>query len=437
MTGKLKTIVTDAWMNILTGMGVSGKDKQTSNTYGYAPKLTEIQCEEIYRGDGFARRIIDLTTREMVREWFTVHGDTDGLIVAYLDEVKTRASTLKALRFSRIYGGSLVVMGLNDGGKLDDKLDENKLKAIEFLRVYDRYRINWSSTDLYADPTKKEFGNPQFYNVNPISGMMYRVHESRCILLDGMEVPDRRRNENQGWGDSILESIYEELANINGAYHGCRTIIDDFIQTTIKIENLAELVASGADDIIKKRLEILDLSRHIMNMIMLDKNEEYEKTTSTVSGLEGLVGKFELALSAVTGIPLILLMGQSPKGFDSEAKGEIRLWYDAIASAQTSEILEPLNRLVYLAQKCSEGPTKGKELENWSVSFNPLWQPTEKEIADTRKIVAETDDIYIQSGVLLADEVAKSRFGGDEYSIETQIDVENRPEDEPIEEDKT
>jgi hypothetical protein len=40
--------------------------------------------------------------------------------------------------------------------------------------------------------------------------------------------------------------------------------------------------------------------------------------------------------------------------------------------------------------------------------------------------VAETDTIYINAGVVSPDEVAVSRFGGDEYSDETVIDFDER-----------
>ena len=42
-------------------------------------------------------------------------------------------------------------------------------------------------------------------------------------------------------------------------------------------------------------------------------------------------------------------------------------------------------RVVYAKGK----KTGGRELENWTIKFNPLWIPTEKEIAETNKLNAE------------------------------------------------
>ncbi|MGA1728546.1 MAG: hypothetical protein ACO38U_09825, partial [Burkholderiaceae bacterium] len=68
------------------------------------------------------------------------------------------------------------------------------------------------------------------------------------------------------------------------------------------------------------------------------------------------------------------------------------------------------------------GPTGGKVPDNWRVSFKPLFEMNERELADVRARVAAVDARYIQVGVLTPQEVADSRFGKSEYSIETTID---------------
>jgi hypothetical protein len=85
--------------------------------------------------------------------------------------------------------------------------------------------------------------------------------------------------------------------------------------------------------------------------------------------------------------------------------------------------LERLIRYIYLSKL---GKTEGNEPESWSIQFVPLWQNTEEQEALLRRTVAETDRIYIETGVLDPSEVAISRFGGDIYSTETVIDLQGR-----------
>jgi phage-related protein (TIGR01555 family) len=429
-----KLIQNDGWMNIYSGMGISGTDKQLGTSFGRVPRLYETELTDLYRGDGFAKRTIDLPTGEMLREGFVIHGDTDNLVNAYLEHMRAKQEVLMALRWARLYGGGLLVMLINDGGKLDTPLNEGNIRSIEQMRVYDRYRVTWTTADLYEDPENPKFGQLEYYSVSPTSmgGVIppFRVHESRCLRFDGMPVNNKIRQENNGWGDSIFQSIYRQLADLTGSYHASKEVIDDFIQIIVKIDNLQELIAAGKEDLVKQRINIMDMGRHVMNTIMLDTKEEYSKEASRVAGLDALLGKFAEAYSAVTEIPLTLLMGQTPKGFNAKDDGSMRKWYDKIAEDQEDELRQQLERLVYLIMLSKEGPTNGKVLEDWSLEFNPLWQPTEIEVVEMRNKQAETDKIYIENQVLTPEEVTVSRFGGDEYSIETSVDIDAR---KPIE----
>ena len=60
--------------------------------------------------------------------------------------------------------------------------------------------------------------------------------------------------------------------------------------------------------------------------------------------------------------------------------------------------------------------------------LDPMWQQTEKEMADSRNTQAKTDALYIEQGVLHPDEVASSRFQGIEYSYDTNLDPDLRLE---------
>jgi hypothetical protein len=93
-------------------------------------------------------------------------------------------------------------------------------------------------------------------------------------------------------------------------------------------------------------------------------------------------------------------------------------------------LLPIVERLVDLIYLCKDGAFGGKRpKEHGRVIFNSLWQATDKEQAETRKLVAESDAIYINTSTLSPDEVAVSRFGGEQYSTETVIDASQRDPD--------
>ena len=423
----------DGWANLLTGMGVVGYDKKMSTNFVASKIFNEAELNDLYRSDGFGKRVVNIVAAEMVREWFKVANDTDNKIVEYLNDLKAKTKIDRMLKWDRLHGGALAILLISDGQEnLAEPLNENNMSAIEDIRIYDRWAVNWSTADLYQEPTHKKYATPERFTVNPRIGGLgsFQVHESRTLFFDGMDLPDISRAANGGWGDSVFQAIYTQLRGLGNVYSSVETILDDFVQAVMSIKNLQALVAAGKEDIIKKRLQILDMSKHMLNTMLIDTEETYEKKASTVAGLEKVMGKFASALSSVSGIPVTLLTGESAKGLNAGGSqaADIRNFYDMVKAEQESKLKPALERLVFIVQKLKDGPTKGKEIDGWAIEFNPLWQPTERETADTRKIVAETDQIYDNMGAVTPEEVRESRFGGESYSLDMAIDPSNPPD---------
>jgi len=431
LVGKLNELTSrvDGWGNLFTGFGISGVDKKQSTTFSLGKALAKPTLEALYRQDGLARQVLSLPVNDMVRKWFKVEGDTDNYIIGELDKLKARQVFRTAVQWGDLYGGSLIVMGLDDGQEMKLPLNETLLKSVKFLRVHDRYDITWNSGQLYTDPASEKFGLPEVYDINNLStGVTYQVHETRTLRFEGMDVPESVRVANQGWGDSVYDCYVPRLRGLGEAYENIEHIISEFIIGILSIDGLQDLISSGQEDLIKRRLNLIDLSKHVINSILLDTTEKMERISSSVTGLEGMVAKLEGALCAITGIPQVLLFGEQSKGLGGESAGSIRLYYDDILSRQEDELRSPLERLCYLVQISSEGELHGTEIEGWNLCFNPLWQPTESEIVKTRAEQAKTDEVYINTGVLTPSEVKASRFGGESYSLDTDIDDEEAAE---------
>lgn len=431
LVGKLVELSSrvDGWGNLFTGMGISGIDKKKSTQFTLGTVLAKPTLEALYRQDGLARRVLTLPVNDMMRKWFKVEGDTDNAIIGELDKLQARQIFRSAIQWGDLYGGSLIVMGLDDGQEMKFPLDEERLKSVKFLRAHDRHDITWNSGQLYNDPASEKFGMPEVYDINNLStGQMYQVHETRTLRFEGMDVPESVRIANQGWGDSVYDCYAPRLRGLGESYENIEHIISEFIIGILTIDGLQDLISSGQEDLVKKRLNLIDLSKHVINTILLDTTEKMERISSSVTGLEGMVAKLEGALCAITGIPQVLLFGEQSKGLGGESAGSIRLYYDDILSRQEDEMRSPLERLCHLIQISSEGEIKGTEIDGWNVCFNPLWQPTEAEIVKTRAEQAKTDEVYINTGVLTPTEVKASRFGGESYSLDTDIDEEEAAE---------
>jgi phage-related protein (TIGR01555 family) len=402
----------DGWTNALTGLGLASTDKRQSTRFRHTTILPDKTLTALYRGAGLTRRIINLPATEMTRNWFTINGDDQDKVLQKLEELSAQEAYTDAMVWARLYGGAVIFMGINDGGKAEEPVNVENIKEVWGLTVFDKTDVVIVDASISRDPNSPFFGKPTIYEITPITGgTSFKVHASRLIRFDGAKIPNQQLHENNGWHDSVMQSIYEQLRQIGGVYDNAEFIVEDFVQTIIKVDNLLQMIASGQDDQVKQRLNLIDLSKHVANTILLDAKEDYAKHSSTVTGLDTLLDRFMMYVSSVTGIPVTLLMGRSPAGQNATGESDIRMWYDSIRSAQRA-ILRP--RLETLIEYCFKAT--GGEPETWSIEFNPLWEMTEDEKANVYKTNAEGDQIYIVNGVVSAAEIARYRFGGQSYN---------------------
>ena len=419
---------TDGWMNILSGLGVPGRDKTASTVFRACPQFGWCELDQLYRADGLTKRIIDIVSAEMIRQGWEVDGDPEGLLVSKFEEMNLYAKLTNLIQWARLYGGGLIVMGIADGRELDQPVNINNIEAVTWLHVFDRWQTQILFEYMTLDLNDQNYGYPTLYQITDYrTGAVFNVHHSRVLRMDWSILPPRDRNFNQGWGDSVILSIYDELKNYGSAFANTSAIMQDFVNGILKIPGLSQSLASNCNDsAILKRLDFANLSKSVAQMMVLDGEEVYEKLSTNVGGLSDLLDRFMLSLSSVTGIPVTLLFGRSPGGLNATGDSDVRNFYDMIKQYQELKLKPILEKLTLYIFKSKTGPTKGLEPENWSIQFAPLWQNTEEQEANVRRTVAETDAIYIDRGVLDPNEVAISRFGGDRWSMNTLIDIDAR-----------
>ena len=413
----------DSWANVMTGMGILGRDRRNSTRITQDFLLDRPELLAIYRSDGLGKNIVTVPADDMVREWIDVTGDPDNLAVEALVNLQAKDKFKEALYWSRLFGGSVILMGIDDGQDLEMPVNEKNIREVFFLEVYERKDVYWATSDLYNDPSKPKYGSPEFYHfTNRAAGKVFRAHESRVLRFDGEILPYWERMANQSWGDSVLQSPYERLRGIGDSLGGAENAVMDFSLNVYKIPNLQSLLSQpDGEALVRKRMNSLDLTRHIMNSLVLDGNEEFSREALTnVTGLEKILSILLDILAGVTKIPRVKLLGEQSKGLGSEAAGNLRLYYDEISSQQESQLSFPLKILVNYIMLSKEGPFKGVPPENWAIKFKSLWQVTEEEQEKTRKLTAERDKIYVEMG-LPPEAVISSRFGGGDYSAETKL----------------
>src|SRR5690606_13578077 len=120
--------------------------------------------------------------------------------------------------------------------------------------------------------------------------------------------------------------VYDVIRDFCSGYAGAAATLADFSVGVIAIQNLAEMLAADQEGLVLKRLEMLDMARSIARAVFMDaEKERFEYVSRSLAGMPETLDRLALRLSAGTGIPVTLLMGQSPAGLNATGASDIRL----------------------------------------------------------------------------------------------------------------
>lgn len=388
----------DSWHNLLSGLGTT-RDKSTYTHLKPNDHFPPDYAEQLYVSDDIAARICDLVPHEMLRQGFSITVNDEPFVWEGLSET-IRDSLIKA----RIFGAAFIYIGAEDGQAQEQPLIVQRVKGVRFLNVLTTKELCHQS--FYTDPNSAHFGKPELYRLNISAHHQATViHESRLIPFFGSP----SLNHHQ-FPPSVLQRIYPVLQQFHTAWQATAHLMTDAAQGVFKLKGLHSAVASNRSEELLKRMELVDMSRSISRSIILDaEDEDFRRDSYGFSGVPEVLEKMMLRLAAAARLPVALLMGQAPAGMNATGESDIRFFYDQVRAEQ--EAIKPkIERLVKIIQ--------GDESAKVSIEFPALWQMTDREKAELRRMEAETDRIYLQEGVLLPEEVAIKRFSNGDFAID-------------------
>jgi len=400
----------DGYLNAFTGAGIRGRDPfavtRFANTFRDWTTDTK-EADELFTSNGLAQRIVTVPAEEALRAgWKVCSHEMDEELAEKLDSLQedlgVKGAMSLALSWDRLFGGAVVLLMADDGGTLQEPLNEDSLKSIERLEVFSPQDVSYTGNYLYDDPLEANFGKPQFYSITSKWGNNFLVHESRLLMFYGAPITNERRRSRNGWGGTVIEQIRDELLRLGSSFDAARVAIERLSQSVLKFHGLASKMMSDAgENEVMSRLHVIDMGRHLLNTIAIDTGEEYTQHNVTIGGLRDVLEEFEIAISAASGIPMTLLFGRSPAGMSATGKSDLESYYNMVGKVQERVLRPQLSRLIYLLSKCSK-----YELtlpEHWQIEFAPLWNPTEKERAETDKLKAEARKTNADAMKILSD----------------------------------
>ena len=435
----------DNWQNVLTGVGTALRDKLMATEFVRSAPLTSTQLENLYHQDDTVALAVETLPEEMLRQGYDVkvQAEEDGEstteieadIATTREELEDITKFTEAGIWARLYGGAAILPIIRQSGNVNlaERLDENSIEEIEGLNVIESPYI--IPRQWYEDPTQKKYGLPKTYSLTPwgergagaTKAFNSEIHESRMILFDGTRVSAKRRVQNRGFSESVIQRSYDTIRQYAAGWASAGHLLTDSHQGVFKMDGLLDMIASDQTDLITKRMQVVEMGRSVARALVLDADKEsFERQATDFSGIDRILQMLVLRASSSLRIPATIFMGQSPAGENATGESDFRWFLDKTKAQQISYLKPKLRRFIRLLLLSKEGPTSGVEPTKWTIEFRPLREMSQIETAQLRNQQANTDKTYFDMGVVLPEEIGLSRFKPDGWSMETVIDLDLR-----------
>lgn len=424
----------DNYANALTGLGTE-KDKSSFGRFVIRRQLGTEVINDLYEQDAIAARVVDRLVDDGTREGFTIAGEDEAFdfasVKSQLEDLDALNAVADAWRWSRLYGGALLVMNVNDGQTFDKPLDLSKATRLSSLQVIESPFV--SPTGFNPGMGARAFRRPKWYDITLPFGSgtnVRQIHRSRVIRFDGVRVAPTRMIQNNGWGPSVLDRVHTELSQLGEVMGYCRNVMHDISIQVYKLEGFRDMLCGTAKDQTEIRgvLQTIKTSIDLLHVLALDTKDDFVTVDRSVTGLEALVDKFVDGLVRATNMPRTVLLGETPSGLNASGDSEIRSWFDFVSSQQNLTLTPVITRLLEVIFAIREN--KGQDVPSqFTVEYGPLWQPTQQEKADTFLKTAQGDQIYMEFDVQSSDEVrARLISNGELTPLESPRDEPAPPE---------
>lgn len=432
----------DGYMNMLNKYGTT-QDSSTAYTYSADGLVSDMELTDQYISNGLFAKIIDAPAEEAVKHGYDFKlndQETEDFISDELDRLDWEETAATAIKWTRLYGGAIIVMLVDDGCDLDEPLDWDAVEEIEELRVYERAIVEPDYSSLYTyNPEKvrrhgSKFQKPEFYHVNSQFGR-FKVHESRCLVFQNGKLPEKiNYSAYQFFGIPEYLRLQQALQDTIVSHSDGVKLLERCIQAIYKMKNLSNLLSTAeGEEKVLKRLEVIDLARGILNSLVIDsEGEDYDFKSMPLSGVKDIIDSACNMLSAITNIPQTILFGRSPAGENSTGESDMENYYNFVNKIQKMMLKKNLRVLLDLIFECGRKNGEVAEIPAYKVGFVPLWSLSETEQANvdavkatTEQTKAATAQVYVDMQVLDPSEVRAGLKKSEEYTINDLLNEED------------
>lgn len=408
----------DSLYNFVSGLGTA-KDARMAAVYNFDP-LDKMQLEVAFRSDWIARKVVTAPAEDATREWREWQA-SQPQIEALEDAEKTFNLQFKmewALTLARLYGGSAFILGV-DQGRAEDPLDYEKVGKddLKFIEVFHQFEL--TPGQRIRDIMSPWFNRPEYYQLGTSTENLdgdkrqssgIQIHPSRVVPIIGNMIPDLRSSGEAVWGDSVLQTVDDAIKATGLVIGGVAAMVNDAKMDVVNVPGLTQKLSDPvASAKLINRFQLANKSKSVINTLLLDEKEIWNRTQTTFSALPQLIQEYLTLAAGASSIPVSRLLGQAKgKGIGgTEGGGEVdtRNYYDGISAMQKNKLspaITPLDEVFIRS-------TLGSDDKSIYYEWTPLWQMSDTEKSAIALQKAQSTQADVTAALINPDALRQAR----------------------------
>lgn len=344
---------------------------------------------------------------EMTRRWLRLVNLGDESTAEKLVQLDKRMKELKICELFReaalkteMFGRAHIFISVKDQD--DDstrqlpltEIKKGQLLGFQCIEPYWLTPYSWNATH----PERPDFYKPQSWYV-----LGRKTHHTRLLTFIFREVPDLLKPAYDFSGISITQLMMPYVNRWLRTAKSVNDLINIFSIVNLATDLATMLVAPvDSPKSIFSRLKAFVATRDNKGVMVTNRDtEDLKIQDASLSGLDKLQAQAQEHMATPGRMPLIKFFGITPTGLTATSEGEFQNWYAYVKGMQELGFSPNFTIVLMFVQMDLFGtvdPNIGFEWQN-------LFEPTGKELAEIRKSDADRDGVYVEKGVVDADEI--------------------------------
>ena len=432
---RLPSLIFDGFSNLLARIGQGSENIMEATAYHNNNLTGDIYTlNALYRTNWVVKRLIDVVPEDMMKNWYKITGPLDLKDVNRLKRlerrVQLRPKILEGLRWGRLYGGAAGVIIIDGQHEyLDEPLTPDMVMPDSFqgLIILDRWSGIQADSELVSDTADPEFGLPMYYTISSAAVKYgFKAHHSRVVRFPGRPLPFYEAVQEQYWGASELEHVFEEIKKRDNTSYNIASLVFLANLRVYKMEGF-DRMGIAPEAVQKDLYSTLHALNSMMNnqgLQIIGDHDSLEEHQYSFSGISDIYELFMLDVAGAAEIPVTKLFGRSPAGMNATGESDLQNYYDSIQEKQESYLRPVIDKLLPII--CMS--ELGRVPDDLDFNFVSCRRPSEEEKKNLTKQIGDVVNGAFQSGLIsqktaLRELKDSSEITGMWYSI-TDEDIE-------------